>query len=106
MTSLENCIHALMGRGVSFCHESGYKLVINAGDSVLSQTDIETIQHNKPLLMLILPKNKIVTASQLANGLECYEERVSIMWNGGDGIEIERAKNLAIPCTLRFMQSL
>ena len=106
MTTLENCIHALTGRGVSFCHESGYKLVINAGDGVLSQTDIETIQHNKPLLMLILPKNKTVTASQLVNGLECYEERTAILWHGGTGYDLQQSKNMAVASAYNFMKSL
>ncbi|HID37603.1 MAG TPA: hypothetical protein EYP39_09580 [Ghiorsea sp.] len=83
MTSLDDCIHALCGRGVSLCAESSCKLNLITQHGNLQAHEVQPIKANKGLIMLLLPMGYEVTARDFENVLECYREREAMLINGG-----------------------
>ena len=83
MTSLDDGIHALCGRGVSLCAESSYKLTISTKHGNLHPDEVQPIKAHKGLVMLLLPIGYNVTARDFENALECYREREALLIYGG-----------------------
>ena len=106
MTVLQRCIRGLIGHGVTLCHKDKHRILINGAGDFLQQADLSAITDCKYLLIHMLPKDKLFTASDVDNGLECYEERTAILWHGGTSYDLQQAKNMAIASAYQFMQSL
>lgn len=95
MTPLMTCIHALTGRGVTFYRDNGCSFRLEGDQDFIEAANLAPLKADKALCVLLLPLNKRITARQLYDALESYNERVSIMMLDG-GIDKGQAEIQAL----------
>ncbi len=83
MTTLDDGIRALCGRGVSLCATSSNQLTLSIKRGNLQPQEVQPIKDNKALVLLLLPIGCDVSAAHFENALEHYREREAMLVYGG-----------------------
>lgn len=104
MTSLDDCIRALCGRGVSLCAETSCKLTLTIQHGALSPEEVQPITANKALVLYLLPIGYTVTMRDFDNALKCYRKRETMLIC--DGMDAGSAGLQAIAPARAFLHSL